>query len=877
MTPIRAPRAALVTHTKFFRLSVATCCGLALFAPPSTARAQARPAATSCESLTDVTTLNTTLPLDLLDYLEKISSSAFVHAFLLSHVAGTGNPEHGLTRCVQGFLAAGPDEVGRLRENRVTAGTLIRALRAAERARLEDEQLRAGVRVSLDTVIRRLRQNPAEANLPIYATLLGNAQNASCFRDSGVCRALRSVRAGIDSMSEAQRAIAAARAEREAFSDQLTAAREELLLKRGRIEAVESALRTVAPALAAFPPDSVRRRLVAYGERMGTELAEATDSAALQEVRVQAISDTVRSLETLLSTQSSAAERALAELRGALDALHQELERAPAVRAIQLALPDRQQVRTRLALTPPTSVAPIPLQRDRSASVLMELTDFVIDRAKQEVVVSYLAALYRAMQRETLLKSAFPNTHQLMRGLTARDTGHLSAVAAGRIPLPVWRATLKNDFTTLPINILQAPDSLVCRGVAACRSRVLQLRPTVAVVQRLMQGQPVFEVIRDAPLIATEAGTDLPQDWTPFIQGLRLLSAVAETYQVQGLALNADPMQHPFILSLSALSVGDKTQQEAFVRLLVLRIVPERETEFAVDVRTLTDASRRATAAVEAIAMAMLSTEPAVEQARQVLGSAVAALRAADGIATLFTRRIEAGGQPALRQLFLTVAEPLVVRDYALAMARTAVLLREVTGSPVSSNLLTLASLASGLAEAQSGAEVRAALEAASSPVGGWQAKRYREGRRTSITAFPGLAVGGEWLINGPYSRTAGVALPIGPEVQLLRRSLSDSDAPACFVFCSVGLFVPVVDLGALLSYRLESSDTVESEPNSGFRQVFAPGLYVSLGVGRSALAVLLGGQFMPAIRKVSEDSEISGHAWRLGAALTLDVMLFGF
>lgn len=877
MTPFMALRAALVSHIKFFRWAVAAACAVALFSPPSTALAQARPAAASCESVTDVTTLNTTLPLDLLDYLEKISSSAFVHAFVLSHVAETGNPEHGLTRCVRSFLDAGPGEVAKLRENRVTAGTLIRALREAERARLKDEQFRTGVGVSLDSVIRRLRQNPAEANLPIYATLLGNAENASCFRDSPMCLALRRVRARIDSVSEAQRAAAAVRAEREAFSEQLTAAREELLLKRGRIEAVQSALRTVPPALAAFPPDSVRRRLVAYGERMGMELAEATDSAALQEGRVQAISDTVQSLEASLSARTAVSDRALAELRGALDALHQELQRAPAVRAIQLALPDRQQVRTRLALTPPTSVAPIPLQRDRSASVLMELTDFVIDRAKQEVVVSYLATLYRAMQNDTLLQSGFPTTHQLMRGLTVRDNSRLSAVAAGRIPLTVWRATLKNDFTSLPINLLQAPVTAICGTDPACRARVVQLRPIASVVQRLMQGQPVFEVIRDAPLIATEAGTELPPDWKPFLQGLQLLSAVAETYQVQGLALSADPIQHPYILSLSALSVGDKKQLDAFVRLLVLRIVPESETQFAVDVRTITDASRRATGAIEAVATATNSNEPAVEQARQVLGSAVAALRAADGIATLFARDSATDRRPGIRQHFLNVAEPLVVRDYALAMSRTAVMLREITGQPLSRTLLTVASLASGLAEAQSGAEVRAALDAASAPVGGWQAKRYREGRRTSITAFPGLTVGGEWLIDGPYSRTAGVALPIGPEVQLLGRSLSASDAPGCFVFCSVGLFVPVVDLGALLSYRLESSDTVESEPNSGFRQVFAPGLYVSLGVGRSALAVLVGGQFMPGIRKVSEDTEISGHAWRLGAALSLDVMLFGF
>ena len=133
-------------------------------------------------------------------------------------------------------------------------------------------------------------------------------------------------------------------------------------------------------------------------------------------------------------------------------------------------------------------------------------------------------------------------------------------------------------------------------------------------------------------------------------------------------------------------------------------------------------------------------------------------------------------------------------------------------------------------------------------------------------------------MVKGPYSFTAGVALPIGAEIQLLSRARSASQAPRCFtIFCSAGLFVPVIDLGALLSYRMKSSDEVKTEPNTGFRQVFAPGAYLTLGVSRTAFALLLGGQFMPDIREVTESSGLSGHAWRLGGALSVDVMLFGF
>lgn len=849
---------------------------LALFLPASTAFAQTPAVAAACDSVTDAATLNTTLPLELLDYIEKISSSAFVHAFLVSYVAETGNPQHGLTGCVTRFLDAEPKAIPVLRQNRVTAGTLIRALRTAEQARVREEQLRATVRVSMDTVIDRLRQKPEESSLDVYRSLLTSAEGESCARTGQVCAAVQTLRTAIGRLRMAQDTLSVVQAQKETFGQQLATARSDMQLKRGRAEGLSTHLDTVTAALSAARTDTLlRNRLRADSASVGSQLVDARTAESKQASLLVTLEDTLVKVEGRVAAGTATVRQALAKVSTALNAFQDELQKVPTLRAITLQVPQRQQVRTSLALAPPAAVVPNPIQRDRSASMLIELTDFVIDRAKQEVVLSYLATLYRAMERDTLLRYGFPNTYDLMRGLTVADSSRLSVVAAGRIPLTVWRATLKNDFHSLPINLVQAPDPFICKEIQDCRLRVAQLRPIAAVVQRLVQGQPVLEVIRDAPFIASELSQKPTRDWNAFLQGLKLLAAIAETYHVQGLALNADPLQHPYILSLSALS-GDQRRLDAFVRVLLLRILPESETQFEVDARPLIDAARRSTAAVEAIATAMQSNGPAVEQARQVLGAAVAALRAADGTAALFSKQT-AGTRPGIRQFFLTVAEPLVVRDYALAMAQTAVLLRELTGEPVSANLLTLASLASSLAEAQSGPEMRAALETASSPVGGWQAKRYREGRRTSITAFPGAALGGEWMKDGPYSRTAGVTLPIGAEFQLLPRSRSASVAPGCFVFCSAGAFLSVVDLGALLSYRLKDSDTVKSEPNTGFRQVFAPGLYLTLGLGHTAFALLAGGQFMPGAREVAEDSGLSGNVWRAGAALTVDVMLFSF
>lgn len=874
MASYSTPRITLVDCARACHRMSAASYVLALLIAATPAGAQL-PTVTSCQSTSKLIKPTKTLSLELLDYLETVSSSPFVHAFLLSHVAATGDEKQGLTACARNFLKAPPDDVATLTANFVTAGTYIAALREAEQERLLYEDVRARV-PTLATGVASIRERPDEAASEVYTHLLSQADSASCRGGvSDLCTALGRARVRINSLKKAQVEASASKAAWESISSRLSLAVRDQPLRRVTEEEDLAALTRIRIALADTMPDSARQSLLADS----TRARERLNDIRLLNVGIDSLSDSARMAEVAMTAGATAATTAADDVRTALNALHEELQRQRAVRIPGLALPDRQQVRTRLAFAPPTPVASSQVPRERAANVLMELTDFVIDRAKQEIVLSYLTTLYRTMQDEPLLQNAFPNTHQLMRGLTGKDATRLSAVAAGRISLNVWRSTLKNDFHSLPINLLRAPDSLICDTVVSCFARVAELRPIAVLVERLVQGRPVLEVIREAPYIASQAGAGRVDYSKPFIQGLQFLAAVAETYQVQGLALTADPFQHPYILSMSTLRVGNQEQLKAFVRLLVLRIVPDSRMAFDVDSIALTDAARRATEAVESIATAINSTEPATEYARQVLGSAVAALRAADGVAMLFRPESAASSLPGIRQFFFDVAEPLVVRDYSLAMARTAVLLREVKGGTVSSNLLTLASLASSLADSRSGADVRAALETASSPVGGWQAKRYREGPRTTISAFPGVALGGEWLIDGPYSLAAGVALPIGPEYQLVRRSLSSSDTPGCFVriFCSAGVFVPVIDLGTLLSYRLKSSDTVNSEPNTGFRQVFAPGAYLNLGLGRTAFALLLGGQFMPGIREVTEGSEISGNAWRLGGALTIDVMLFSF
>jgi hypothetical protein len=102
--------------------------------------------------------------------------------------------------------------------------------------------------------------------------------------------------------------------------------------------------------------------------------------------------------------------------------------------------------------------------------------------------------------------------------------------------------------------------------------------------------------------------------------------------------------------------------------------------------------------------------------------------------------------------------------------------------------------------------------------------------------------------------------------------------SPRCVV-CGRGLFLPLIDLGALLSYRLNHTGSVDSEPNTTFRQVFAPGLYATIPLSRVVPAtVLIGGQLMPSLRKVeTEGRQESRSVFRASIGLSMDILLFKF
>ncbi|MEM7152807.1 MAG: hypothetical protein AAF799_08190 [Myxococcota bacterium] len=152
-----------------------------------------------------------------------------------------------------------------------------------------------------------------------------------------------------------------------------------------------------------------------------------------------------------------------------------------------------------------------------------------------------------------------------------------------------------------------------------------------------------------------------------------------------------------------------------------------------------------------------------------------------------------------------------------------------------------------------------------------WRSNRLNEGygrrpRVITINAYAGARGGGDILVDSQVDNIAagqfGLFAPMGLEMAWgLGRS------------SSVGLFVSVIDVGALADFRFgdanvddtPADDTtmgdgpdnqtdaeVDTQPQIGLRQVVSPGLYLMFGIPKTPFTLGFGGAFSPRLRSVT-------------------------
>ncbi len=173
------------------------------------------------------------------------------------------------------------------------------------------------------------------------------------------------------------------------------------------------------------------------------------------------------------------------------------------------------------------------------------------------------------------------------------------------------------------------------------------------------------------------------------------------------------------------------------------------------------------------------------------------------------------------------------------------------------------------IAQARQPSDVQRLLQDYAAPPGSYIVKRTDGASFFGLNSYLGLGAGCESVagvskvLHGcPLS--AGIALPIGFEVTLGHHRGR-----------SYGLFLQFLDLGALASYRLGSSDSLEQAPKVGFKELYSPGAYLVIGFSGIPLSLGLGYSVTPDLRTLKSNGTSRAAHHLPSMFVGMDVPLF--
>ena len=182
--------------------------------------------------------------------------------------------------------------------------------------------------------------------------------------------------------------------------------------------------------------------------------------------------------------------------------------------------------------------------------------------------------------------------------------------------------------------------------------------------------------------------------------------------------------------------------------------------------------------------------------------------------------------------------------------------------------MLKYANFVASIAEANSSEEVENAIELFALPPGSSRMKKQPGRFSVALNAYTGLSGGSEWLGSDKSPKTvAAITAPVG-----LSCSWGLNKG-------SFGFFVPLLDVGAVTAFRFNDAN-YQNLPELSWSNILAPGLYAVYNLpGKWPIALGMGGQAGPSLRKVSNMGMTIDNAggMRLGAFASVDIPITYF
>jgi hypothetical protein len=229
-----------------------------------------------------------------------------------------------------------------------------------------------------------------------------------------------------------------------------------------------------------------------------------------------------------------------------------------------------------------------------------------------------------------------------------------------------------------------------------------------------------------------------------------------------------------------------------------------------------------------------------------------------------------------IAQNSITVLKKTKEKDYGAALLSTIHIIHDVfpvekrEAKSIKTTLFYLSFL-TDVITTDDATSVQQVIERYALPTQSYRLKRNHS-KSISLNAYPGLYAGRETLATSNNNGMAtGISAPIGVSMDFGRSGKRKNR--------SIGIFVPVVDIGAAFSYRWGKDADAKGFPaDLTWQQILSPGLFVYWGLPRSPLAFGIGGQVTPKLRSIKDgQAVIEETAFRFGVNATVDIPIFNF
>ncbi|HJT73092.1 MAG TPA: hypothetical protein VJ720_03715 [Chitinophaga sp.] len=544
------------------------------------------------------------------------------------------------------------------------------------------------------------------------------------------------------------------------------------------------------------------------------------------------------------------------------------------------------------------------------SAIIYGITDFIIQRAKEEMLEAQLGQIYDKLNSDVIIKQLIPNTLKTFQQFKEDNTTGLAKYG------DLWKASFQQDLQNFPLMLQDEPflQQVGDRVLAGKEEKVrtlfrTELRPAIAgsseLVYNLYLKKHLVAILQD---MATKYRTGATADSLAVFKKAVIFSDVVSSIVGQ---FNGDKY---VLITSEAINKMSVEEWWNFARITYLR---NKTDLHLVGGTTMDSLANKSAAVISFLKQWIVPAVNTYNAYQQIIGSASAGIAVTEVkvlngedihklIALSFQMADNAISQlrknsfkPELDQFLDTtyrncvqpyftlanqIGEGISTREYGKVLDGTLQTLKLVQvrhNSEALDGIIRVmtqyGSFMVNILEAEKPEQVEAALDELI-PKGQYKLK-YKPTLSVSLSAYPG-AFGG-WERIKKYDASSGT---------VNRDNSSNSNGGSLAFYLPIGLdfnqgisnkmcvslFLQVLDLGAVLNYRLNADGDEQTNPEVSFKQILSPGGSVMMHFPHSPFVAGFGVNYTPDLRKIEETNGVSytTNALRYGFFVGVDVTM---